>query len=120
YRRAVRCEGDNPHDQPGVCPVCGMHLTLISGRNYAVSVAPPEGMEIEAGKETTLRFRITAPDGSPVTKLEVVHEKILHLLMVSKDLSWFAHEHPVLGDDGTFTLRFTFPRGGIYVLYHDF
>jgi hypothetical protein len=34
---------------------------------------------------------------------------VLHLLAVSKDLSWFAHEHPTRRADGAFTMPMTFP-----------
>ena len=50
----------------------------------------------------------------------MVHEKILHLLMVSSDLAWFSHEHPELQTDGTFVLKTSFPHGGEFTLYHDF
>jgi hypothetical protein len=39
--------------------------------------------------------------------------------VVSADLRNFAHEHPVLGADGRFTLRYTFPTGGDYRLFAD-
>ena len=86
---------------------------------FSVDVKPMGGA-IEAGKPVTLRVTLKDPTGAPVTKLETAHEKTLHLLMVSKDLSWYAHEHPVVQPDGTFTLIFTFPQGGDYILYHDF
>ncbi len=124
YVCPMACKGGAYFKEAGRCPECGMHLKLLSGRNYRVSVTP-EGMELEGGRirpgvESTLRFRITAPDGKPVTLLEIVHEKLLHLLMVSNDLAWFAHEHPTIQADGSFTLAFTFPHGGAYTLYHDF
>lgn len=55
----------------------------------------------------------------PVTEFETVHEQKLHFIIVTKDLSLFAHEHPTLGADGTFTLRYTFPAGGDYRLFAD-
>jgi hypothetical protein len=55
----------------------------------------------------------------PVTEFETVHEQKLHFIIVTKDLSLFAHEHPTLGADGTFTLRYTFPVGGDYRLFAD-
>jgi hypothetical protein len=105
-----------------------MSLKLVTGRAYRVSVAR-EGSDggeasgpgaIRSGREVTLRFRLESPDGKLVKDLEVVHEKVLHLLMVSSDLAWFSHEHPALQADGTFRLNTTFPRGGSFTLYHDF
>ncbi len=117
YVCPMRCAGGSLFQEPGRCAVCGMALKLLSGRSYRVHVTPEA---LRAGDEATLRFRIESPDGELVQGLEVVHEKLLHLLMVSSDLSWFAHEHPELQPDGTFELEFTFPHGGVFTLYHDF
>jgi len=58
--------------------------------------------------------------GARVGKLAIVHEKPLHLIIVSRDLSFFAHEHPELQPDGTYALGFEFPAPGDYVLFGDF
>jgi hypothetical protein len=55
----------------------------------------------------------------PVTEFDTVHERQIHLMVVSKDLSRFAHEHPDAGPDGRFTLRYAFPTGGEYHLFAD-
>jgi hypothetical protein len=55
-----------------------------------------------------------------VQTLAVVHEKPLHLIVVSRDLSFFAHEHPERQADGTYALDFTFPAPGDFVLFGDF
>ncbi|MBI4879857.1 MAG: hypothetical protein HY812_09405 [Planctomycetes bacterium] len=104
---------------PGTCPKCGMALVKHTTDKYSVDVQPSGGA-ITAGKSATLKLALKDPTGALVTKLETVHERILHLLVVSRDLSWYAHEHPVVQPDGTFTLTVTFPQGGDYVLYHDF
>jgi hypothetical protein len=44
---------------------------------------------------------------------------VFHLLMASKDLSWFAHEHPAPQPDGTFTISQIFPSGGEFRIYAD-
>ncbi|WP_242928441.1 hypothetical protein [Pontibacter vulgaris] len=50
--------------------------------------------------------------------LEEVHTKDIHLIIVSEDLSFFAHEHPE--KTGTeYTVDFTFPFGGKFLLYCD-
>jgi hypothetical protein len=55
-----------------------------------------------------------------IEKLAIVHEKPLHLLVVSRDLSFFAHEHPERQSDGTYALDFAFPTAGDYVMFGDF
>jgi hypothetical protein len=119
YFCPMKCEGDKTYDKPGLCPVCQMHLKLATTKRYFATVTP-EGGPPRPGVETTLRIVLHAPDATVVKDLEVVHEKILHLLMASGDLSWFAHEHPVLGADGAFTLKIAFPSPGTYTLFHDF
>ncbi len=119
YVCPMHCEGTKHYDGARACPVCGMALALVDGGRYRVTVTPAGGT-LEPGVATTLTFAIADPSGAPVTKLEVVHEKLVHLLIVSEDLSWFAHEHPERRENGTFELRMTFPAPGRYTLFHDF
>lgn len=56
---------------------------------------------------------------APVTMFETVHEMLMHLVIVRRDLAFFAHEHPTPNPDGSFTLRHTFPSGGDYRLFAD-
>ncbi len=55
-----------------------------------------------------------------VSKFELVHEKQMHLIAVSEDLSWFAHVHPQQAKDGKFYLDQSFPRPGRYLMFADF
>src|SRR5690606_31268225 len=47
------------------------------------------------------RFEITDPDGDPVTAYDVEHDKKLHLIVASRDLTAFHHLHPELADERT-------------------
>ncbi|PTX13103.1 hypothetical protein C8N40_11325 [Pontibacter mucosus] len=59
----------------------------------------------------------TQADGIPL-ELEEVHTKDIHLIIVSEDLSFFAHEHPEkTGKE--YTVDFSFPFGGKFLLYCD-
>ena len=75
---------------------------------------------IESGKLVDLTFQIKNPKGENVSDLEIVHEKLMHLFMVSDDLSQYFHEHPVKQTDGTYKLPFTFPNGGKFKIFIDF
>jgi hypothetical protein len=73
-----------------------------------------------AGKPVDLRFIIRETKTKAIIKdFDIAHTKVFHLLMASKDLSWFAHEHPVPQPDGSFTISQVFPSGGEYRLYAD-
>jgi hypothetical protein len=96
------------------------HGAEAAAVTHTVTVAAGGGKEIEAGKVAAMVFTLKDAKGAPVKDLDTVHEKVLHLLAVSKDLSWFAHEHPTRRADGTFTMPMTFPAGGEYTLYFDF
>ncbi len=85
---------------------------------YAMRVEPTD--PLAAGKPSTLTIRLTDGAGKPVDQLQVVHEKKLHFLIMSRDLTFFAHEHPQRQAEGVQTLPFTFPRPGEYVLFGDY
>lgn len=109
-------------DKPGVCPRCGMKLVLkIPERiEYPLEVAcAPEPAQPEETLQLT--FRVLDPDtGKTVGNFEIVHEKLMHLFVVSENLEYFAHVHPVLQSDGRFTLPLKLPYGGMYRLLADY
>lgn len=74
----------------------------------------------DANTKTRLVLDPRSPAGGREERLAIVHEKPLHLLIVSKDLAFFAHEHPEREADGTYAIDFGFPEPGEYVLFGDF
>jgi hypothetical protein len=69
---------------------------------------------------TPFRFRITDPAGAVVHDYSVVHERLLHLVIVSRDLLVYHHLHPMLGPDGTWTVPLPALRPGAYRVFADF
>jgi hypothetical protein len=122
YICEMHCEADKTYDQPGKCPVCHMALTRVSQTPYSVAVdLPKDSPALAAGKPAALDIRLSQPSGKPVGPIDVVHEHPLHLVIVSEDLSFYAHEHPKRTADGVFHLaKFTFPFGGRFTIYADF
>jgi len=109
-------------DRPGVCPRCGM--TLIAGipdysSEYRLDMKlTPAAPKV--GQETKIDFAIFDPwKNRPVTNYTVVHEKLFHMFIVSQDLEYFLHDHPVYNNDGTFTYMMKFPKPGMYRLLTD-
>ena len=75
----------------------------------------------EAGRKTILTISVAENSGTPIRDFELVHDKLLHLIIVGEDLSYFAHVHPTLaGADGNFTIDHMFPESGKYKLWVDF
>ena len=80
-----------------------------------------EPAAIEAGKPATWRLRVLdAKSGQPVPEFSLSHEKLMHLIVVSSDLSWFNHIHPEYAGNGEFVVTATLPRAGSYKLYADY
>ncbi|MEO8594072.1 MAG: heavy metal-binding domain-containing protein [Candidatus Solibacter sp.] len=106
---------------PGKCPRCGM--TLVPG------VAEPMEYLVElrlrpsaprAGQKVELLFRVKDPKtGRPVTDFQIMHEKLYHMFIVSQDLRYFLHEHPVQSAGGVFRFSTSFPRPGMYRILSD-
>lgn len=92
---------------------------LTENANYAMDIKV-ESPEINAEKEVTFDFSVKDKEGKPFDNLKIVHEKLIHLLVVSDDLAFFDHVHPEKQADGSFKLNYKFPMGGIYKLYADF
>ncbi len=79
------------------------------------------------GVPATLTFALKNSDGTPATLL-VDMEKYIHIVIISKDESVFAHIHP---DDvrpltaesiaaSTFSAVYTFPKAGTYLIAVDY
>jgi hypothetical protein len=114
----MHCEPGKTYDRPGLCPRCQMHLQKVTSDVYSVEVRSAE--PLRAGTPASLTFRIRDPAGFDVRHFQIVHERPLHLMIVSQDLARFDHVHPELEPDGSFRLGHVFPEGGHYFLFSDF
>src|SRR5215213_4120873 len=76
-----------------------------------------EPQELTASRQVKLTLAIRDKSDNMVSDLEIVHEKPIHLIVVSDDLYFFNHIHPQLAPDGRYVVETTFPSGGAYRLY---
>lgn len=76
--------------------------------------------DVKANENSHLTIQITNADGNPVIDFERAHEKRMHLIVVSKDLSYFNHIHPEYRGDRKFEIETSFPAGGEYKIIADF
>lgn len=106
-------------------------LALTSGLCVTASVAPATSQAAPAPRFATypvdlrvtptlagvrLRLGIIHPrTGAVVRKFAIVHERPLHLFVISQGLEFFTHEHPLQQADGVFMLDVTLPRQGPYM-----
>jgi hypothetical protein len=108
---------------PGACPICGMLLIQTrpyDTRDFQLQLRT-QPKQIRAGERVTLFFTFLRPDtGEVVRDFEVVHTKRFHLFVISQDLEFFAHIHPTMGADGTWSIETTLPKPGYYQVLCDF
>lgn len=85
---------------------------LVAERGYTLQpVSAPAG---------EFAFRITGPDGRPVTRYDVAHDKRMHLIVARRDLSGFRHVHPELTGDGTWRVASPLAGPGVWRAFADF
>jgi hypothetical protein len=85
---------------------------LVSDRGYTLQpVTAPAG---------EFAFRVTGPDGQPVTRFDVAHDERMHLIVARRDLSGFRHVHPDLAADGTWRVASPLAGPGIWRAFADF
>ena len=103
----------------GKCPLCRMDLVPMPPPKlgeYRMDVT----LERNTGGMTGMRLAIREPDSNLLVRaFRTVHEKTLHLFIVSRDLEYFAHVHPEQLKDGSFRLDHPLASGE-YMLIADF
>jgi hypothetical protein len=108
---------------PGKCSRCNMDLVAgspITMPDFELHVESTPRV-IKPGQPTTFRFSVHHPlTGEQAKNFALMHDKLFHLFVVSRDMQDFAHVHPEPHADGSFTIRHTLPRPGHYVLFSDF
>jgi len=95
---------------------------------YRVELRLDPGRPV-AGQETVLAYTVKdAKTGAPIPDLQVLHERILHTFIVSRNLGYFVHTHhedffPLSPQDtanATFHYPHTFPHAGGYIVTTEF
>jgi hypothetical protein len=107
---------------PGKCRRCGM--ALVAGIPDPVEFhldLTTTPTPLAANQPATLEFHVHDPwKDRPVQKFVTVHEKLFHAFVVSQDLSYFNHGHPVLRGDGVFAFPVALPKSGMFRVLGDF
>jgi hypothetical protein len=106
---------------PGKCSRCGM--ALVAGipdqteYHLDLTVTPKP---IKPGERVRLTFEVFDPwKDHRVEKFSVVHEKLFHAFIISRDMQFFVHDHPTW-ENGAFHYDIAFPKPGMYRILGDF
>ncbi|MEI7025113.1 hypothetical protein [Paenibacillus sp. y28] len=70
-------------------------------------------------QDAVLTMHVQDQQGNSIDRFDLQHEKLMHLIIVSKDLSFFSHLHPEYKSKGEFTITTQFPAAGEYKLISD-
>ncbi|WP_405801979.1 hypothetical protein [Streptomyces sp. NBC_01506] len=89
----------------------------ISDGGYRLDV---EKTAIAAGARTDLKFSIKDEHDRNLTSYEREHEKELHFIVASRDLTVFRHLHPTRAADGVWSIPVDLPKAGDYRVFADF
>lgn len=106
------------------CPKCGMKLVHTdlqpNAASYYMQFASNPA-SVEPNKEVQLSFtpKKKGAEAEQVA-LDIEHEKKIHLILVSDDLSWFDHVHPEYTASGAYTVQAKFPAPGKYKAFADY
>ncbi|WP_107103698.1 MULTISPECIES: hypothetical protein [unclassified Streptomyces] len=79
----------------------------VSAHGYTLQLDAP----ILTAGVRTVTFRVTGPDGRPVTEFTPEHEKKLHFIAVRRDTAGFQHVHPVMDEKGTWSVDLALEPG---------
>ncbi|WP_055534781.1 hypothetical protein [Streptomyces alboniger] len=90
----------------------------ISERGYTLDL---KTSRVDADREEELRFAVVKDStGRNVTAYQREHDKELHLIVASRDLTTYRHLHPARAADGTWSTPVDLPEAGGYRVFADF
>ncbi|QEU93570.1 hypothetical protein [Streptomyces kanamyceticus] len=90
----------------------------ISERGYTLDL---KTSRLTADKKQRLSFAVVKEStGKNVTAYQLEHDKELHLIVASRDLTTYRHLHPVRAADGTWSTSVELPDAGGYRVFADF
>lgn len=89
-------------------------------QSYEMEVtSKPAG--IDPNQPAIFKYIVKNDKDEVLKNYSVVHEKIMHFIVVRRDLQYFQHLHPTFDKaTGEYTIAVTFPADGPYRLFPDF
>lgn len=94
--------------------------TLSYSNEYQIAISS-ESADIVPNQSTLLQIAVTQKiDNQPVYDFSIVQDKLMHLIVVSSDLSEFYHLHPDYKSNGIFTVDFRPAAPDTYYFFAEF
>ena len=91
---------------------------VARGEEYEIRLTPDK--EVNPGEEVEMKIQVVdSRNGSVIEDFTIVHEKLMHLIVIKSDLTSYRHLHPEKRGN-TFYQTITFPTEGVYNLYTEF
>lgn len=99
----------------------GGHQAVTQGQRTYEPEVTSDTSNIKPNQPIKFSYKIKNDKGEVLKNYEVAHEKIMHFIVVRKDLQEFQHIHPDFNQQtGEFTVDITFPTDGPYRVFPDF
>lgn len=89
----------------------------ISEAGYLLTL---DATTVPSGAPSLFGFSIVRDDGTAVTTFDELHERALHLILVSRNLVDYLHLHPAVDADGHWTIDLPALEPGSYRMFADF
>ena len=99
----------------------GGHQPVSQGQRTYEPEITFDTTSVKPNQPIKFSYKIKNDKGEILKKYEIAHEKIMHFIVVRKDLQNFQHLHPDFNQaTGEFTVDITFPTDGPYRVFPDF
>lgn len=97
-------------------------MNMLSAAEAGVRAELIAPADLRAGLPAPHIIRLRdALSAAPLTDLVASHERLLHLIIIRRDLQYFQHLHPrPTGQPGEFLADVSFPQNGTYLFFIEF
>ena len=114
-------EKSNSQQKGGHGVTTGGHQPVTQGQRSYEPEITSDTTNIKPNQPIKFNYKIKNDKGEILKNYEIAHEKIMHFIVVRKDLRNFQHLHPDFNQaTGEFTVDITLPTEGRYRLFPDF
>jgi hypothetical protein len=113
-----------------ILPLAYAHSPLLpagNNPNYQAVMFTTDEPPFEHKLEKLSVQLFYAPTNMPITELDTVHERKMHIFIVGQDLQTFAHLHPedfhggfAGQSQGVYSIDYSFPQAGNYLVVFDY